>query len=268
MILSIVIPARNESENIGKTVRSLMERMELENIKFEIVVVDDGSTDTTASVVKRMAEQDHRVRLIENHGYHGFGYAVRCGLDAYSGDAVVIVMADASDDPEDVIKYYYILKDRADCAFGSRWIRGSQVIDYPLFKRIINRMANLFICLLFEYSYNDTTNAFKGFRRYVIDGCRPLLSPHFNLTVEIPLKAIARGYTYSVVPIKWKNRKYGQSALHLEEMGSRYLYIVLNVWLEKLLIPQDYHRSKGEIFTPMSDEPDKQILVHKMVGGH
>jgi dolichol-phosphate mannosyltransferase len=260
MILSIVIPARNEAENIESTVRSLVERLDREKIGFEIIVVDDGSTDSTLQVVQRIAAKDSRVLPIRNTGRNGFGYAIQYGLNIYRGDAVVIVMADASDDPEDVIKYFYILKDQADCAFGSRWIKGSEVIDYPIFKKVINRISNFFISILFKIQYNDTTNAFKGFRRCVIDGARPLLSPHFNLTVELPLKAIVRGYSYQVIPIKWRNRKYGKSALHLEEMGSRYLYIVLNVWLEKLLIPEDYHRPKGELFFPFPDDDTVPIL--------
>jgi dolichol-phosphate mannosyltransferase len=188
--------------------------------------------------------------LVHNTGRHGFGHAVRYGLDCFTGDVVVIAMADNSDDPEDIVAYYSILRDKADCAFGSRWIKGGIAEDYPRFKRVVNRLANTFIRLLFGLRYNDITNACKGYRRCVIDGCRPLLSPHFNLTVELPLKAIVRGYSYAVVPISWRNRQVGTSSLRLEEMGSRYLYIVLNVWLERLLTHGDYHRPANELFTP------------------
>src|SRR5262249_17711606 len=150
------------------------------------------------------------------------------------GDAIVISMADASDDPEDIVRYYQVLRDDADCAFGSRFIRGGGTTGYPPFKLLINRLANFFIRVLFGLGYNDTTNAFKGYRREVIRGCEPFLSPHFNLTVELPLKAIVRGYTYRVLPITWRNRKLGTSNLRLEEQGSRYLFIVLYVWLERL----------------------------------
>lgn len=250
MNLSIVIPAQNEAGNIALTLNNLRQRLSMEGINYEIVVVDDGSSDTTPDLVEQQSAADSCVRLVRNTGKHGFGYAVRCGLDAFTGDAVVIVMADDSDDPEDVIKYYYILRDEADCAFGSRWIQGGRVHDYPVAKRLINRFANTFVRTLFWLRYNDVTNAFKGYRRYVIDGCRPFLSPHFNLTVEIPLKAIVRGYTYRVVPISWQNRKAGKSALHIDEMGSRYLYIVLNIWLEKMLTHGDYQRSESELFAP------------------
>ena len=256
MNLSIVIPARNEEGNIGLTVDKLRQRLARNEIPYEIIVVDDGSRDNTPLEVEKRVAVDPGVRLVRNEGPHGFGYAIRLGLDAFTGDAVVIVMADDSDDPEDVVRYYRILRDKAECAFGSRWMKGGHVENYPLVKRVLNRLTNTFVSILFGLRYNDVTNAFKGYRRYVIDGCRPLLSPHFNLTVEIPLKAIVRGYSYAVLPISWRNRKVGQSSLRIEEMGSRYLYIVLNVWLEKLLTKGDYRRPAGEGFVPwVGEEP-------------
>ena len=151
-------------------------------------------------------------------------------------------MADGSDAPDDVVRYYGVLRDEAECVFGSRFIRGSKVQDYPRFKLVVNRLFNWFVKTLFGLRYNDVTNAFKGYRTYVLQGCQPFLAPHFNLTVEIPLKAIVRGYSYKVVPISWRNRRFGVSALHLEEQGDRYLYVVLIVWLEKLLTGGDYRR--------------------------
>ncbi|MFZ0944871.1 MAG: glycosyltransferase family 2 protein [Syntrophobacteraceae bacterium] len=260
MKLSIVIPARNESGNIRATLDNLRCVLVREEIPYEIIVVDDGSTDGTASEVLECSRLDPNVVPVANPGRNGFGRAVRCGLNRFTGDAVIICMADASDSPEDVVKYYQILRDEAECAFGSRWIKGGSVSDYPPLKRIINRFSNIFIRLLFGLRYNDITNAFKGYRRYVIDGCRPLISPQFNLTVEIPLKAIVRGYSYAVIPITWKNRKLGQSNLKIQEMGSRYLFILLSVWLEKLLTRDDYHREQEEIFLQRSagkaEKPD------------
>jgi dolichol-phosphate mannosyltransferase len=79
----------------------------------------------------------------------------------------------------------------------------------------------------------------------VIDGCRPFLSVHFNLTVELPLKAVIRGYRYEVMPIRWTNRKSGVSKLKIREMGSRYLFITLYCWLERVLTYRDYKRVDG-----------------------
>ncbi|MFN8546106.1 MAG: glycosyltransferase family 2 protein [Candidatus Binatia bacterium] len=250
MKLSVVIPARNEEGTVGETVDAIRARLESERIDWELVVVDDGSTDGTPGVVGARGVADPRVRLVSNPGPHGFGHAVRVGLDAFTGDAVVIMMADGSDAPDDLVRYYYVLRDQAECAFGSRFVRGGRTERYPRFKLAVNRLANTLVRLLFGLRYNDVTNAFKGYRATVIQGCRPLLAAHFNLTVELPLKAIVRGYSYQVLPISWRQRKAGVSSLKLQEMGSRYLFIVLYVLLERLLSRGDYRRAVGERFEP------------------
>jgi dolichol-phosphate mannosyltransferase len=253
--LSVVIPARNEEGNVGKTVTALRDYLDSVDIRdLEILVVDDNSTDHTYDVVMAAHEQDERIRVIRNPGRNGFGRAVACGLDNFSGDAVIITMADSSDSPEDVAKYYAILRDEADCAFGSRFIHGSKVYDYPRFKLVINRFVNFVIRLMFNLDYNDTTNAFKGYRANVIQGCRPFVSPHFNLTIEIPLKAFVRGYSYRVMPITWRNRTVGESALRLKEQGSRYLYTLLTVWFEWLLVKRDTRRAESDVFKPWSEQ--------------
>jgi dolichol-phosphate mannosyltransferase len=240
--LSVVIPAHNECESIGVTVRALTAELRREAIPYEIVVVDDGSSDGTGEAVLEIATEDQSVRCVRSPRPPGFGNAVRTGLDEYTGDAVAIVMADLSDAPADLVRYHRTLEEGFDCAFGSRFVRGGRVSDYPKVKLVLNRLVNLGIRVLFRHGYNDTTNAFKAYRREVIDNVQPLLSHHFNLTVEIPLKAIVRGHSYAVVPISWTNRTHGVSKLKLQEMGSRYLFIVLYVFLEHHLSRGDYHR--------------------------
>ena len=245
MKLLVVIPARNEEGCIESTVTSVSKALAVAAIPHEIVVVDDGSADATQAAVRRAAATCESVLLVENRGRHGFGMAVRAGLACATGDAVAIFMADASDSPEDLIKYYRTLLRGYDCVFGSRFIRGGKVIDYPPHKLLLNRVANWFIKVIFRLRFNDITNAFKCYRREVIEQIQPLLSPHFNLTVEMPLKAIVRGFSFAVVPISWTNRKTGISKLKVKEMGSRYLFIILYVWLEKHLSRGDYHRDVG-----------------------
>lgn len=242
MLLSVVIPARNEEGCIAATVSEISSALRHQRIPYEIIVVDDGSSDGTAQAVQGLSCSCPEIRLIANPGPHGFGYAVRTGLQSFRGDAVAIMMADNSDSPQDLVTYYECLELGAECVFGSRFIEGGNTVEYPVHKLIINRLANRFIAILFGLRLNDTTNAFKCYRRNVIDGLQPLISPHFNLTVEMPLKAIVRGYRYTVVPISWRNRAVGVSKLKLKEMGSRYLFVVLNVWLEKHLTRGDYHR--------------------------
>jgi dolichol-phosphate mannosyltransferase len=206
------------------------------------LIVNDNSTDNSDAVIAKLAKSHATVRSIDNSPPNGFGLAVRAGLDAFRGDVVAVVMADGSDDPADLIKCYKTLGEGYDCVFGSRFVAGSQIIDYPIPKLILNRLANLFIRLLFRQRFNDFTNAFKLYRREVIAGVQPILSYHFNLTVELPLKALIRGYSFAVVPISWRNRKFGKSKLKIQEMGSRYLFIVLYCLIEQQLSRGDYRR--------------------------
>lgn len=243
MKFSILIPAHNEDESIGATVHGAVSALEADGIDYEVLVVDDASVDNTAEVVQELVGANERIRYHRSHYPPGFGFAVRAGLDEFTGEAVAIVMADGSDSPEDLVRYYRLLEEGYDCAFGSRFIRGGGVHGYPRFKRPINRLANLVIRILFRHGYNDTTNAFKAYRREVIETVQPVLSNHFNLTVELPLKAIVRGHSYAVIPISWTNRTAGTSKLNIQEMGSRYLFIVLYVLLEHHLSRGDYRHA-------------------------
>ncbi len=241
-LLTVVIPARNEAGAIRSTVEHLTLELRLGGIPHEIIVVDDGSTDATWSILQNLQDTLPSVRPIQNYGLHGFGRAVICGLNEMRGDAVVIMMADESDDCRDVVRYWKVLNEGYDAVFGSRFTKGGGVIDYPLLKLLLNRLFNRTIRVLFHIKLNDTTNAFKAYRRSVIDGCRPLISPHFNLTIELPLKTIVRGYTWTTVPITWRNRRTGEAKLKLKEMGSRYVFICFYVWLEKYFSRGDYRK--------------------------
>jgi dolichol-phosphate mannosyltransferase len=246
-LLSIVLPARDEEGCICSTVEHLHLELRLQGISHEIIVVDDGSSDRTWEFLLDLKQRLPQLKPVQNSGLHGFGRAIIYGLDQMTGDAAVIMMADESDDCRDVVRYWQKLNEGYDCVFGSRFMKGGGVIDYPWIKLRINRIANAFLRLLFGIKLNDTTNAFKAYRREVIEGCRPLISPHFNLTVEIPLKAIVRGYSWTVIPITWRNRRTGEAKLKIKEMGSRYLFICMYIWLEKYLSRGDYRKPVGQV---------------------
>jgi dolichol-phosphate mannosyltransferase len=241
-LYSIVVPARDEQDALPPTLTDLYETLTREGVPHEIVVVDDGSRDRTWAVLQELKQKIPTLAPVQNPGPHGFGRAVVYGLNHMKGDACALMMADASDSPADAVKYWRLLNEGWECVFGSRFIRGGEVIDYPRVKLIVNRLANFFVRVGFNIPLNDTTNAFKAYRRHVIDGCRPLLAPHFNLTVEIPLKAIVRGYRWTVIPISWRNRKHGEAKLKIKEMGSRYFFICAYVWLEKYFSRGDYQK--------------------------
>jgi dolichol-phosphate mannosyltransferase len=262
MILSVVIPAHNEEDCIYNTVAALCTKFQEENIPYEILVVNDHSSDGTEKVLAQLAMEFSGVRWVNNtEKPGGFGFAVLCGLENFAGDAVCVVMADASDDPNDVVKYYRKLEEGYECVFGTRFHPEAQIVDYPPHKLYVNRLANNFIRTLFGMRYNDITNAFKCYRREVIQGIQPIISCHFNLTVELPLKAIVRGYSYTVVPTHWYNRTTGVSKLKIKEMGSRYLFIVMYVWLEKMLSRGDYRRrDTPNVVLPVYPEKSRRRL--------
>jgi len=241
--LTIVIPARDEAACIASTVEHLHVELRLHGIPHEILVIDDGSRDATWKTLQDVGSRIPALVAVQNPGPHGFGRAVVHGLNHMTGDAAVVMMADESDDCRDVVRYWKTLNEGWECVFGSRFLVGGGTIDYPRFKLILNRLVNVGIRVLFRVPLNDTTNAFKAYRRTAIEGCRPLIAPHFNLTVELPLKAIVRGYSWTVIPITWRNRRTGEAKLKLREMGSRYLFIILYVWLEKYFSRGDYRRT-------------------------
>jgi len=241
-LFSVVVPARDEEASLPPTLRALYAEFLREEVPHEIVVVDDGSKDHTWEVLQKLREEIPTLAAVQNPGPHGFGRAIVYGINHLRGDAIVIMMADASDSPADAVRYWRLLGEGHECVFGSRFVRGARVVDYPRVKLLVNRLANLFIRVLFAIPLNDTTNAFKAYRRHVIEGCRPFLAPHFNLTVELPLKAIVRGYSWTVTPISWENRKHGVAKLKIKEMGSRYFFICMYVWLEKYFSRGDYVR--------------------------
>lgn len=241
MKLSVVIPAYNEEESLPETLRTLHATLLRHGIDHEIVVTNDNSKDRTEQVLQQLQVEIPTLVYYTNRGPNGFGYAVRYGLERFSGDCVAVMMADMSDDPEDLVRFYRKMQETGvDAVFGTRFSKGGVVRDYPKLKLYINRVANFIVRMMTGIPYNDTTNAFKLYRRETIEGVKPFLSPHFNLTVELPLKAYVRGYTFAIVPNSWTNRKYGESKLKIKEMGSRYFFILLYCLIEKWLSRGDY----------------------------
>ena len=245
MKLSVLIPAHNEEGIIGETLQGVFDALTKEEIPHEILVINDHSTDQTEVVLNEISKDLPSLRKINNTFPKGFGYAVRCGLNNFNGDCVALLMADASESPDDLVKFYWTLvQGDYDAIFGSRFIPGGKTIDYPPIKLCLNRVINTLIQLLFGLRYNDVTNAFKMYRAETIEGLKPFLSAHFNLTVELPLKVIVRGYSYTWLPNTWSNRKVGATKLKLKEMSSRYMFIILYCLMEKYLTRGDYSKRK------------------------
>lgn len=240
MKLSIVIPAYNEENNIGRCLDELADVLrDKYALAYEIVVVNDNSTDGTEEVVRSKMEHDGAVRIVNRTPPGGFGRAVRAGIERVEGDVVVIYMADLSDDPEDVVAYYRKIEEGYDCVYGSRFVRGSEVRKYPWGKRLINRLVNRLVQLMFWTRFNDLTNAFKAYRTSVIRDCGPYRASHFNITLEMSLGALVRRYNIAQIPIRWYGRTWGSSNLKLREMGRKYLCTLLMLFFQRMLIADD-----------------------------
>lgn len=242
--LSVIIPAYNEEDSISDTIQTLYSVLLKYQIEHEILVVNDNSKDNTIEKLNSLRETVPSLVYFTNDGPNGFGFAIRYGLERFSGDCVAIMMADLSDDPVDLVRFYHrMIEDNLDCVFGSRFIKGGKLIDYPFHKLIINRLANTIIRLVIGTKYNDATNAFKLYKKETIAGIQPFLAPHFNLTIELSLKCIVRGYSYTIVPNSWRNRKAGVSKLKINEMGSRYFFILMYCFIEKFFSKGDYKKN-------------------------
>ena len=240
--LNIIIPLKNEDEQIETTINLLTD--ELKDLKkdYTITLIDDHSNDATWNLLTKLREKHNNIEIYKSEYAPGYGNAVRFGIEKNKSDAVIFFMGDCSDNPKDIKIYIEYLDQGYDCVFGSRFMKHSKIVDYPLLKLVLNRIANNFIRLLFLIKYNDITNAFKAYKRELLLNFNPIVSKHFNINAELALKAISRGYKYKVIPISWFNRKKNISKFKIKEMQNRYIFTIFYVWIEKILLQKDLKR--------------------------
>ena len=232
--LTILIPCRDEEEVISKTLDILAEH--LKNIIYEIIIIDDFSGDKTYLIVDQYSKKNEKIKIFKNKNI-GLGGAINLGIEKAIGNYLAIFMADLSDSPEDLIRYFNEIKySELDAIFGSRFFRESKIKDYPKKKLILNRIFNNLIKYMFDSSFNDYTNAFKLYKRTSLEEIKPIVSENFNIFLELPLKIVSRGFKYKCIPISWSNRKGGEAKFRIKELGSKYLFTLIYVYLEKTLL--------------------------------
>lgn len=242
--VNIIIPLKNEEKGIKNLIEKLTPVLDRIEKKINISFIDDYSSDQTWNILKQYEEKINYVKIYKNENATGFGNALKVGIDKNLDDAIIVFMGDCSDEPNNIIDYIKYLDEGYDCVFGSRFIKGSKLNDYPLVKLIFNRLANNFIRILFFIKYNDITNAFKAYKKKVLDECNPIISQHFNINAELSLKAINRDFKYKVIPISWTNRSVGLSKFNIKEMSNRYFFTILYILLEKILLRKDLYKDK------------------------
>ncbi len=236
MTLSIIIPCKNEEDLIYKNLYIINNKIKKSIKKYQIIVVNDFSEDNTLKIARKFAKNFKNI-IVRNNKIKGLGGAINLGIKVSSNKFVCIMMADLSDSPRDLIKYYNIIStSKLDAVFGSRFINGSRLVDYPVQKLIYNRIFNYFVKIFFLSDYNDFTNAFKIYKKQTLRQIGPFISENFNIFLELPLKIIIRKKKYKIVPISWHNRKKGVSKFKVKELSSKYFFTLLYCFIEKILI--------------------------------
>tara|TARA_Y100000590_G_scaffold467825_1_gene648135 strand:+ start:79 stop:825 length:747 start_codon:yes stop_codon:yes gene_type:complete len=242
--INIIVPVKNEEKGIKNLIENLKPIVEKIKKEATITLIDDHSSDTTWNILKEHEKNHNFIKIYRNEKTTGFGNALKYGIEKNQSDAIIIFMGDCSDNPNDIFEYIKFLDEDYDCVFGSRFINGSKLSDYPFIKLVLNRLANNFIRGLFLLKYNDVTNAFKAYKKKTLDECNPIISQHFNINAELCLKSIIRRHKYKVIPISWSNRKIGGSKFKIKEMRNRYLFTILYVFLEKILLKKDVYKDE------------------------
>ncbi len=233
MDLTILIPVKNEEDNINNLVNAISNKI---NLEYEILFIDDFSNDKTLKIIKDIKQKNKKIKLIENKK-KGLGESIKNGIKFSSGKYVVITMCDGSDDLDNIVEYYNVIKNKnLDAVFGSRFLKKSNVKNYPKHKLILNRIFNHFVRIIYLNYYNDYTNAFKIYKKEILEKILPLKSESFNIFLEIPLKIINRKFNYEIIAINWNGREFGNSKFKIKELSSKYLFTLIYCFAEKILL--------------------------------
>ena len=232
-MLSIIIPVRNESDSLEAIMDYYSKN--LSSLDYEVLIINDFSKDNTLEKAKKLFKSKN-FKVFDNK-IKGLGGAINLGIKEANGSNIAIMMADQSDDIKDLIKYNSLMNEGDyDAILGSRFLRESNVINYPIQKLILNRIFNYFVGLIFWNNYNDFTNAFKIYKKKTLEEIAPLISESFNIFLEIPLKVISRKYKYKIIPINWTGRTKGVSKFKIKELRSKYLFTLIYCFIEKNLL--------------------------------
>lgn len=242
MKISVVIPAHNEEDNIKETVNKV--ENSLKNMKHEIIVLNDNSTDRTGNIVNEITNKIKTVKVVHREPPRGFGLTLRDGFKAATGDVIVPLMADLSDDPEDINKMIKKIEEGYDIVLGSRFLKESKIENYPKIKLILgNRLFNIVFRFLYFSKFKDATNAFKAYRREVLDSMK-ISSNGFSITIETVIKAMIKGYKITDVPVSWSNRTGGLPKMNFLKEGVYYGELLFKLWpsyLKSKILKKNQH---------------------------
>ena len=218
--LYIVIPAFNEEAIIEQTLLRIEAEVDL---PYEVIVVDDHSTDSTADIVQRFGKRHPKVRVLSNEGQRGFSNALKVGYAAAGTGVIVTMMADLCDDPQTLAPMYAKIVEGYDVVCGSRYMPGGgKDSEDSEVKGMLSRFVGLSLRRLVGIPTHDVTNAFKMYRSEVLKSI-PIEEAGFACSMEIAIKAFFRGAKIAEVPTVWRGRTAGKSKFSLVKGGKDYL---------------------------------------------
>jgi glycosyltransferase involved in cell wall biosynthesis len=252
MTYSIVIPAYNESARLGATLEKVLAYVHQQGWDAEVVVVNDGSRDNTAEIVRAFAEKNSAVRLVENPGNRGKGYSVRNGILNSHGDVVVFSDADLSSPIEEMPKLLEALTAGADIAIGSRWLRAElQTQRQSLHRQVFGRVFNLLLRIILGLQFKDTQCGFKAFTRGAAQTILPLQRiERWGFDPEILFLARKFGFRVEEVPVLWGHS--GGTRIHPLIDGARMFQEMLRIrWYDLI------GKYEGQI--PVATQPAKPL---------
>ncbi len=227
--LSLIVPFRNEKEYAKEVISSIYDYLSDKKIDFEVIAVDD-STDETWDILKSLEKKYKKFKAVQGDKPPGYGKAIRKGFAMAKGDVMIPFNGDMCDSLDDAMKYIKIIKEEGyDMAFGSRYMEGGKVINYPSNKVMVSKLGNLFLRVIFGIKCSDVTNTFKGFSRKSIQVINPK-GDSYEIGLELALKGVKKGLTYKTIPISWTGRKYGVSKMKILKSIQRHFITSMKIF--------------------------------------
>ena len=226
---SFIIPAYNESSRLRPTLDEVLRYSQQRNWDAEILVVDDGSRDDTAQIVRAYGKAHPQILLVENPGNRGKGFSVRNGMLHAQGDICLFTDADLSSPMTEAQKLLDAIAAGADIAIGSRWLRSElQIERQPIYRQAFGRIFNLVLRVFLGMNYADTQCGFKAFRREAAQRIFPLQKiERWGFDPEILFLARRMGFSVKEVPVIWAHSE--GTRLHPFRDGVRMFLDVLRV---------------------------------------
>ncbi|HOM26162.1 MAG TPA: glycosyltransferase family 2 protein [bacterium] len=230
LFLSIIIPARNEEENIKETIESIIPNINIE--ETEIIVVNDHSEDRTENIVSQLCKKYNFLKIVRNEKEPGFANTLKTGFENAKGEFVLPVMADLCDQPETIKKMVKKAKEGFDLICGSRYSKKGKKIGGPKIQSLFSRFVGVSLYYLIGIPTKDCPNAFKMYRRTILNSLN-LKSKGFSISMEACLKFFFSGYKICEVPTIWYGRKKGKSKFKLSKTlpyVKLYFWAILKKW--------------------------------------